>query len=334
MFYREEKECTKEVKTVYRDDLLRFIEARKKAADAAREAQWSDIFTNQEDFRQKFKKMLGYPLTEVRPDTPPEMTETVLAAKDGMTISRCSFDIRDGIHMTGLLFRKDGDKPKPMVIAQHGGLGTPELISGIYGDTANYNDMVERILPHDVHVFAPQLLLWHEDYDVPFNRQEVDGQLKALGSSITAVEIYGIQRILDYFETRDWVSTFGMIGLSYGGFYTLFTAAADIRILGALSCSYYCDRNNMNGFADWRWQNGAYTMQDAEIAALVYPRKLVIGMGDADPLFAIGDTRCEIARLERLSAAVGTEWMTFAEFGGPHEFVKDDTYIDMVIKSL
>ncbi len=332
MFYKEERDVTKEAKTMYRDDLLRFIEQRKAAANAARAERWQEILDDQERFRDKFKAMLGYPLTETRPDTPPEMTETILASQDGITVSRMTFTVMDDIRMTGLLFRREGERP--LVIAQHGGLGTPELIAGIYDGTANYNDMLERILPYGVHVFASQLLLWHEDYDVPFNRQEMDVQLKSVGSSITAIEIYGIQRILDWFETKEWVSTFGMIGLSYGGFYTLFTAAADTRIKGALSCSYYCDRNEMKGFPDWRWQNAAWQMQDAEIAALVYPRKLVIGMGDEDPLFAIGDTEREFERLVRLSETVGTDWVSFAKFNGPHEFIKDDRYIEDVIQVL
>ncbi len=334
MFYREERDVTKDAKTQYRDDIFRLIEKRQKEGRAVREGLWSDMLAEPEKYRTEFKAMLGWPLTEARPATPPEMTETMLAEQEGLTISRLTFTVLEGLRMTGLLFRKAGDTPRPLVIAQHGGLGTPELIAGIYGDTANYNDMLERILPYDVHVFAPQLLLWHEDYGVPFDRGSVDARLRSVGSSITAVEIYGIQRILDYFETVPYVSTFGMIGLSYGGFYTLFTAAADTRIRGALSCSYYCDRDCMQGFPDWRWQNAAFRMQDTEIAALVYPRVLVIGMGDEDPLFPIDETRAEFARLEKLSADVGRDWVTFADFHGPHEFVKDDAYIAKVIDAL
>ncbi len=334
MFYREERDVTKEAKTQYRDDIFRLIENRQKEGRAVREGLWQDMLASPEKYRDDFKAMLGWPLTEARPATPPEMTEAVLAQQDGLTISRLTFTVLEGLRMTGLLFRKAGDGPRPLVIAQHGGLGTPELIAGIYDGTGNYNDMLERILPYDVHVFAPQLLLWHEDYGVPFDRGSVDARLRSVGSSITAVEVYGIQRILDYFETVPYVSTFGMIGLSYGGFYTLFTAAADTRIKGALSCSYYCDRDNMQGFPDWRWWNAAFRMQDAEIAALVYPRVLVIGMGDEDPLFPIDETRAEFARLEKLSADVGTDWVTFADFHGPHEFVKEDSYIAKVIDAL
>lgn len=110
--------------------------------------------------------------------------------------------------MTGLFFKVDGEEKKPLVIAQHGGQGTPELISGVYGKTDIYNDMLQRIRENGVHVFAPQLLLWSDDYNVEFDRKAIDARLKRVGSSITAVEIYRIIRILDYFEAQKYVSAF------------------------------------------------------------------------------------------------------------------------------
>ena len=140
---------------------------------------------------------------------------------------------------TGLFFQKD-EKKRPLVIVQHGGLGTPEFISNFYDDTANYNHMLERVVQYDVHAFAPQLLIWsQEEYQLPFNRQEIDARLKRVGSSVTAVEVYGIMRILDWFEAQDYVKNFGMVGLSYGGFYTLTTTALEPRIQSAVSCSYH-----------------------------------------------------------------------------------------------
>ena len=89
-------------------------------------------------------------------------------------------------------------KKKPLVLVQHGELGTPELISAFYdGDTANCNAMLERVIAHKVHAFAPQLLLWDkEKFDVSFDRVNIDARLKRVGSSITAVELYWLTRIL------------------------------------------------------------------------------------------------------------------------------------------
>jgi hypothetical protein len=212
-------------------------------------------------------------------------------------------------------------------------LGTPELISGIYGSTTNYNNMLHRVSSLGVHVFAPQLLLWSDDYQVEFDRKAMDTQLKRVGSSITAVEVYGITRILDYFETRDDVSSFGMVGLSYGGFYTLYTAAADTRIQSAISCSFFNKREAVN-WSDWTWFQSGERFDDAEVACLVYPRKLCIEIGDHDPLF---DCRFGIESFERLKDICGDrgiQWVDFIVFDGNHEFHKDDAPIRRLVEDL
>ncbi|MBQ8910463.1 MAG: hypothetical protein IJY91_05425 [Oscillospiraceae bacterium] len=61
------------------------------------------------------------------------------------TIYRIHIEVLDGYAITGLLFQKD-EKRRPLVIAQHGGEGTPEQVGNLYGDTYNYNQMIERML--------------------------------------------------------------------------------------------------------------------------------------------------------------------------------------------
>lgn len=145
--------------------------------------------------------------------------------------------------MSGLLFRINGDAPRPMVIVQHSGGGAPKFMSGLCGDTVNDNHMLDHVICHGVHAFEPQLLLWSADYDVVYDRRAIDARLKRLGSSITALEFWGISRIIDRFEAQAFVTAFGMVGLSYGGFYTLYTTAADTRIRSAISCSFFSQRH-------------------------------------------------------------------------------------------
>ena len=103
--------------------------------------------------------MLGWPLTEIENHKVSSVAMAMLSEEDTYRIYRVTMEVLDGLKMTGLFFQKKAGV-KPMVIVQHGGYGTPELISNFYGDTSNYNDMLERVLKQDVHVFAPQLLLW------------------------------------------------------------------------------------------------------------------------------------------------------------------------------
>ena len=157
-----------------------------------------------------------------------------------------------------------------------------------------------------------------------YDRNSIDARLKRVGSSIAALEIYGISRILDYFEAQDYVSNFGMIGLSYGGFYTLFTTAIDTRIRAAVSCSFFNTRKD-NLFLDWSWFGAAESFSDAEVACLIYPRKLCIEVGTEDELFSAEGARKECEVLKEISKMAPSPWSPdFIIFEGTHEFCKDD----------
>jgi len=330
--YREDSGTSKAYKETYLKGIKNLIERREQAAVSRRDRYCRDIFCKQEMYREDFKAMLGWPLTEKKDMSVPGAKIEKLADDKVCSIYRISIEVLDGLSMTGLLFRK-GESNKPLVIAQHGGLGTPEVVGNLYGDTSNYNHMIERMLSYDVNVFAPQLLIWDASYEVEFDRASLDAQLKRVGSSITALELYGLSRILDYFETQDYVSNFGMVGLSYGGFYTLFLAAIDARIKSAVSCSFFNNRKNY-AWNDWTWFRCAETFSDAEIACLVYPRKLCIEVGTKDALFDINSAREEICRLKEMCCTVGDQWLDIIEFEGIHEFCLEEAALKRLTEEL
>lgn len=333
MQYREEKNDSKIYKEAYVGGFSRVLEERRKCAEIKRKAYAEGIFEHQAQYREAFKKMLGWPLVDYQKSGLPGVSMTKLSEEEGYSIYRAQFEILDGLTMTGLFFRADGDAKKPLVILQHGGQGTPELIADVYGDTANYNDMLHRVRKHGVHVFALQLLLWSDEYKVKYDRIRLDAQLKRVGSSITAVEVFGIMRILDYFEAQNFVSKFGMVGLSYGGFYTLFTAAADERIQSAISCSFFNTRD-AEDWCDWVWFRSAEYFDDAEIACLVYPRKLCVEIGTKDELFDVQKGIESFERVKELCEKVGTDWVSLEVFEGVHEFSKNDEPIENLIRDL
>ena len=333
MLYREDKELSAGTKQAYIDGLNRLLAQRQALSQQLRDSYCKDFFSRQEEHRTALRQMLGWPLTEEKPLSPPAATAELLSREDGYCIYRMQFEILEGLNMAGLFFKADSNEPLPLVVVQHGGEGTPELISGFYGSTSNYHDMVHRVRQQGVHVFAPQLLLWHDDYRVAYDRQSVDARLKRVGSSITAIEVYGISRILDYFEAQSYVSAFGMVGLSYGGFYTLYTSAVDTRIQSAISCAFF-NNGDANERSDWTWFRSAQMFDDAETACLTYPRKLCIEIGNRDNLFD-----CELgiesfARIKALCHTVGTQWVDFIVFDGTHEFCRDDAPIHRLVRDL
>ena len=142
-----------------------------------------------------------------------------------------------------------------------------------------------------------------------------------------------MQRILDYFETKENVSDFGMVGLSYGGFYTLFAAAVDTRIKSAISCAFFNTRDKYP-WNDWTWFGAAEKFDDAEIAALVYPRKLCLQIGTKDELFDVEYGKKSYEKLLEMCESVGDGWVKLVAFDGKHEFCKDDDPIKELVEEI
>lgn len=333
MNYREEQKDTLSYKEQYVKELDALIGKREDALASVKEEYTKDIFTNPETYREQVRKMLGWPLVDYVAQGLPSVRMEKLSCEDGYTVYRMQFEILEGLQLTGLFFQLDDGK-HPLVIAQHGGAGTPEHIGGVYGSTTYYHDMVPKVLRQGAHVFAPQLLLWNiEEYGAEYDRKAIDARLKRVGSSITAIELFGITRVLDYFEQQDYVSNFGMVGLSYGGFYTLYTTALDTRIQAAVSCAFFNQRKQYP-YSDWTWFGAAQKFDDAEIACLIYPRKLCIELGEKDDLFDCQSGLLEFERLRNRCKEVGTDWLDLVVYDGIHEFCKEDEPLIQLVHHL
>lgn len=330
MHYQEPIETAKSYKQAYLSGLLGLIDEKQAQAAQTRREYCKDIFNDPEAYRRDLRAILGWPLTEPAPSALPPVTAEKLSREAGYTLYRLQVEVLPGVRLAGLFFRMDGDAPKPLVLVQHGKLGSPERVSGVYGGTSNYNHMLSRIIALDVHAFAPQLCLWADSYEVPFDRAEMDARLKRVGSSIAAVEIYALMRVLDYFEKQNYVSCLGMAGMSYGGFYTLMTTALDTRLRSALCCSYFNKRDAVP-WSDWVWFGSGLKFDDAQLACLIYPRNFYILMGSRDPLF---DYRNTVESYEEAKALCPKEWLHLHIFDGDHEFCKDEEPLASFIGNL
>ena len=334
MKYKESLDKSKQYKETYLSGIYALIEKLQKESSQKRDEFSKDILNNPQKYRNELKQILGWPLTEKNFPKSIECCSEALYEKDGMNVYRMSFEILDGIKLCGILIKKD-DKKRPLVITQHGALGSPECICGFYETTGNYNDFAERILNCDVNIFAPQLLIWDENqYDVKFNRAIIDAKLKRLGSSIAAVELFGLMRIIDWFEEQSYAGNIGMAGLSYGGYYTMLLSAIEPRIKSAISCSFFCSGDVLREFCDIHYFDLGNKMSWAEIVSLVYPRHMYLAIGDEDVGFPFTQSQKEFKRLEELCTAVGTDWVEFEVFHGNHEFIKDDALIKKMTSDL
>ena len=287
----------------YLYSLKNFIKKRQKESEKKRAG-----FNAEE-----LKKMLGYPLCELEPA---RVSPKLTPAYEG--VLRVQVEIL-GVSFYGLLFEPENKACSKTVISIHGGQGTPEMTAGIY-ETHNYNSMTKRFRDKGVRVFAPQLLLWNQQcHGDEFDRNAIDNELKQLGGSIAALELYYIISMINYFEGDIFLS-----GLSYGGFYALYAAAIEPRVKGCLSSCFFSDRIIYN-WSDFVWFNSGNRFSDFEVASLILPRKLYIELGEKDEVFK---TEYALPHLKKLKG----ENFKYNIFNGGHEFCPTDDGIDWLLE--
>lgn len=345
-FYNESPEIGNPYRKDYVSSIENYIKALQDASAEIREnfMPTKDFLENIELYREKYKNMLGEPLASYKAGVCPEAEEIDVGEDDLCTIKRVVVYALSGFKFYGMIFIPKKRKEKaPLVIAQHGGGGTPELCSDINGKN-NYSHMLRRVVQRGAVAFAPQLLLWNcgkegetvRSYDVQYNRGDVDFKLKQLGGSIQALEIFCILRCIDYMQNKSYIDSekIGMIGLSYGGFYTVYTMAADTRIKCGYSCSAYNDRY-FHFRTDWSWKNSGNTFLDGEVAALCAPRRLTIEVGKADPVFDYKTAEKTFPTTEKYYEAAGKrENLRCVVWDGSHTVNSDDSGYDFMFEIL
>ncbi len=327
----------------YKEGIDAFLLRLEKESYAKREAFMpAEGFPEKiEIYRQKYIEMLGIDRIPSEETHAPSLT--YVGEDADAKIYRVSVFITREIPMQGLLFVPHGIEKVPLIIAQHGGGGTPELCSDMNGKN-NYNRMVRRLLGKGVAVFAPQLLLWNQgerletqpSHPIPYKRIPADQNLKRFGMSITALEIRGIMNSITYLSSLPFIERekIAMMGISYGGYFTLHTMAADPRIKAGFSNACFNDRNTYPWF-DWSYPNSANTFHDAEVAALCAPRRLYIAVGREDAVFTYKTAIPEAERVKKYFEAFGSpENYVFLLWEGGHTLPSEDDGIDFILSAL
>lgn len=275
--------------------------------------------------RAALQRALGYP-PPGKPDR--EAPSFTRVGEDRLgTYYRTRIPVLPGVHAVGLYIVPAGLKgPAPLVVSMHGGGGSPELAT--FNGGANYHDMVRGAVERGYVVWAPQHLFQADGYPGDI-RQRLDARARLAGTTVTAIEIAKISRGLDVLLKRPEVDPerVAMVGLSYGGFYTLYTAALEPRIKVAVSSCYFNDRADLldrtepGGWADWRFSEGLRLFTDPDIVALICPRALEVQVGVKDELFPIeGARRIAPAAAEPYRRLGLDGRFRYLEFEGGHEF--------------
>lgn len=309
-----------------------FIESERIAAKNVRD-EWASpekMAKNREFYREKFLSMIGSPEF---PKARPRAKKEKIGEDAFGTMYSMQIEVLPNLWFYGILSLPFANGKLPFVIAQHGGSGTPEICSDMCKD-ANYSNFTKRALEEGFAVFAPSLALWSCDeakkeyrfVDVKFDRADLDKKLKQLGLSITGLEVFFLRRVLDYFCTEDYIDTekIGMMGVSYGGYFSLHTAAADTRIKAIYAAAFFNDRDK-ELFSDWGYFGAEKQFFDAEVAGLCAPRKVFLDVGKNDRVFDYHGAVTEEKRARAFYSAAGVpENLSFHLFDGGHSFGGND----------
>ncbi len=234
-----------------------------------------------------------------------------------------------------------GDR-RPAVLCAHGhdGLNVgKEAVAGVDGDQrvretiAAYNyDYARQLALRGYITIVPNWRAFGERYD----RSSVQGRdpcnllqnsVSWLGYNLLTLDVFDAKAAIDYLEQRSDVDPerIGMMGLSYGGRVTTFTAALEPRIRtavvsGALNC--FVERIKSRGSCGSQVVPGLLLWGDIpEVLGLIAPRPLFIERGTKDGLLPVDYFEEGYRRLRRIYEAAGASGrLCREEFEGGHRF--------------
>ncbi len=331
----EELTKNKPQRAEYYSDVLKWLD--KQYEDAKKKRIEYTLNTPIEKRAEDFKKQLGFPLWNSPEKNEINVKSEILTEDEKFTAYDMQLEVLEGVHLYGIYFKPKTEKKNlPFVILQHGGAGVPEIVSGLI-PSDNYNNFGRDLIESGYCVFAPQLMLWYEDrFGSPYNKEAFDIAMKQLGGSKTAFEVYCLTRAIDYFETLPEIDKdrIGMAGLSYGGMYTLITAAAEPRIKVAVSSCFVNDRRQY-AWSDWSYVDQANTFFDPEVMTLISPRHLFVELGTKDALFDQKNYGMIKSEYEYYKEKLNLpDNCTIHLFEGEHEFARDEKNLEFIKKYL
>lgn len=233
----------------------------------------------------------------------------------------------------------------PLIVAQHGGGGCPEAICGV-DEREAYDGFGRRAVERGYAVFAPFILMtvtYGGDPPPKFDRYAFDQMARLANLTIVGVEVFkiaeGVRRLISTVEEID-ASRVAIAGLSYGGFFSLYAAAASrlfaCAVVSAILSSRVDDAAH-GSYArglDRLMPGAACTFETHVIGGLVCPRPLMIQHGVDDPVVPVDAARAAAGRIARWYDRLGiADRYSYSEHAGGHRF-DSDSVLDFIDRNM
>ncbi len=270
------------------------------------------------------------------PDLVPLRLETLESeACDGYRRDKIVYDTEDTMSVPAYLLVPDGREGQPpgaAVLACHGhGPGKTQVVGIDHTDMPNA-DYGLQLVRRGYVVLVPDLRCFGERLDWnPEDHYACDTNLvhaAMAGWNPLAQNIWDLRRSLDVLGQHPLVdpARLGMVGISYGGTVTLFTAALDSRVAASVVSGYFSSWAvshkmpwNMCGSQIVSGMLGRLEHED--LGALVAPRPLLVESGTEDDLFPYATATESVRRTRMVYDQLGAgDHLEHDVFEGGHQW--------------
>ena len=276
----------------------RFLLKQIEAAAANREQFWhrdrtsaraysASIATNRVQLRQ----ILG--IRDVRPPATTirfqegDGVSSLIYDNEDITIRRVSWSALDEVDGEGLLLSPREGTPTAWVIAVPDADVSPEALAGLLPGVAKGEQYARRLAEAGCRVLVPRLISravgepkssQHSRGQALSNREYLYRPAFELGRHIIGFELQKLLAAVDHLSLApNSAGKIGIVGWGEGGMLALYAAALDERIEACVVSGYFEKRDRLWEQPIDRNVFGLLkTFGDAELAAMVAPRSLVI----------------------------------------------------------